>query len=148
MQNVIRVDDRWSVARFAPGPEHLRLAAQEGFRAIVNLRTTAEAQAEDPGEEARWAERQSLAYLHHPVSMDSLTDENADAFRRAARELPGPVLVHCASGKRAGAMVTIQRACEHGMSGDEAVRMAEEIGLDLAGSPLEAFVRDYVDRSR
>lgn len=113
MQDVVQINERFTVAKFAPDPEQLRQASQEGFRSVVNMRT-ADEKGHDPHEEARAAEEAGLSYLHHPVSGDRLSDEVVDTFRRKANELPAPVLVHCASGKRSGAMVMMHLAAEQG----------------------------------
>lgn len=46
-----------------------------------------------------------LAYLHHSWMENKLSEQVIDSFREQAKNLPGPVFVHCASGKRSGAMV-------------------------------------------
>jgi uncharacterized protein (TIGR01244 family) len=146
MEATIRIDDRFTVARFAPDREALRQAAREGFRSVVNLRTADEKQELRPDEEGRLAEQAGLAYLHHPVSGEGLADEVVDGFRRKVADLPAPVLVHCASGKRSGALVMMHLASEQGWSGEQVLERAESMGFECDTPQLEAFVKSYVDR--
>lgn len=99
MQDTVQVNERFSVAKFAPDNDQIRQAAEEGFRSLINMQTDDEEKElkMEPQEEGRKAEEADLTYLHHPVDGDKLTDDVVDTFRRKAAELPAPVLVHCAS---------------------------------------------------
>lgn len=146
MQDTVKIDDRFTVARFAPDADKLRQAAQEGFRSVVNMQTEGERKGIGPQAEARAAEKAGLTYLHHPVDGEKLSDEVVDGFRRKAAELPAPVLVHCASGKRSGAMVMMHLAAEQDMSGEQAIEKAEQMGFECDTPELEEFVKGYVNR--
>lgn len=148
MQDAIQINDRLTVAKFAPGRGDLEQAAREGFRSIVNMREADEKHTLEPEEEERAAVEAGLSYLHHPVSGDDLSDELVDDFRRKISELPAPALVHCASGKRSGAMVMMHIAAERGMSGEEVIRQAESMGFECDTPELEQFVKSYVERHK
>lgn len=94
---------------------------------------------------AAFAEEAGLTYLHYPVAGDKLSEDLVDDFRQKVETLPAPVLVHCASGKRSGAMVMMHLGADQGMTGDEAIEKAGAMGLEC-GPELEHFVRGYVDR--
>lgn len=146
MQDVVQINERFSVAKFAPDRKTLREAADEGFSSVVNMREEDEKHELEPDDERRAAEEAGLTYLHHPVSGKDFSDEIVDQFRRKAAEMPAPVLVHCASGKRSGAMVMMHLAAERGMSGDEVIEKAEAMGFECDTPELEQFVKSYVDR--
>lgn len=146
MENAVKIDDQFTVAKFAPGADQLKRAADEGFRSVVNMRTASEKQDVTPEEERERAEAAGLAYLHHPVEGEKLSEDLVDGFRDKAEALPGPVLVHCASGKRSGAMVMMHRGVEQGMSGDEVIDKATSMGFECDAPGLRDFVRGYVDR--
>lgn len=147
MQNTVEINDRFTIAKFVPDAEQIRQAAQEGFRSIVNMQTEDEDKKLEmkPEEEGRLAEEAGLTYLHHPVDGEKLSEEVVDSFRRKATDLPAPVLVHCASGKRSGALVMMHMGCENEMDGDEVVAKAEEMGFECDTEKLEKFVKDYVN---
>ena len=110
------------------------------------MRTANEKQDVTPEEEREHAEAAGLTYLHHPVDGEKLSEEVVDSFREKAKTLPGPVLVHCASGKRSGALVMMHRGVEQGMSGDEVIEKAESMGFECDTPGLKDFVRSYVDK--
>ncbi|MGX9857526.1 beta-lactamase hydrolase domain-containing protein (plasmid) [Limimaricola variabilis] len=146
MDNVVEIDSNHGIARFAPDEAALRKAAEEGYRSVVNFRTTDEKQEVAPDEERRIVEETGLSYLHHPVSPDALDDELVDDFRRSLDDLPQPVLLHCASGKRAGAMTLMALAADRGIDGEAAIEMGREKGLDLSQEKIGQFAKDYADR--
>src|SRR5690606_15098849 len=88
---------------------HTKLSAfaREGVRTVINLRAPDEAVDYD---EAAEAERLGLRYVALPVrGADDLDRERVREFGREldAARARGPVLIHCASGNRVGAMVAL-----------------------------------------
>lgn len=146
MKNVVKIDERFTVAKFAPAIEALEEAANDGFKSVVNMRTASEKQDVTPEEEREAAEAAGLTYLHHPVDGEKLSGDVVDSFREKVKGLPGPVLVHCASGKRSGALVMMHRGVEEGLSGDEVIQKAEAMGFECDTPGLKEFVRNYIDK--
>jgi uncharacterized protein (TIGR01244 family) len=129
-----------------PAREDLRQLADEGFKAIVNLRPKGEDDQQlDPEVEADIVRELGLRYLNLPVTMDSISEDKVDSFRRQLAELPEPIYVHCSAGKRAGVFVMMHTAAEQNMSGDEALKKAEEMGFECEQPELESFVKNYVN---
>src|SRR3546814_1034559 len=58
-----------------------------------------------------------------------LTRENVLAFDALLRDAERPVLVHCASGNRVGAMAALRAAWVEGRSAEEAIAMGRDWGL-------------------
>ena len=75
MKNVVMIDDRFTVAKFAPTAEAVREAAAEGFKSVVNMRTENEKQEVTPEEERGHVQAAGLTYLHHPVDGEKLSEE-------------------------------------------------------------------------
>ncbi len=146
MDKIITIDSNHVVALFAPDEAALRKAASSGVRSVVNFRTSDEKTHLSLHDERRVAEAAGLNYLHHPVSADALDDALVDDFRRSLDDLPQPVLLHCASGKRAGAMALMTLAAENGLDGDAALDLGRARGLDLSQEKIGQFVKDYADR--
>lgn len=129
-----------------PSRDDLRQLADEGFKAIVNLRPKGEDDQQlDPEVEAGIVRDLGLRYFNLPVTMDSISEDKVDTFRRQLSELPEPIYVHCSAGKRAGAFVMMHVAAEQNMSGDEALKKAEEMGFECDQPQLESFVKNYVN---
>ncbi|MGK7752139.1 MULTISPECIES: beta-lactamase hydrolase domain-containing protein [unclassified Roseovarius] len=147
MQDTVQINDRFTIAKFAPEADQVRQAAQEGFRSLINMQTDDEDKKlkMKPEEEAETAREAGLTFLHHPVDGEKLSEDLVDDFRRKAIDLPAPVLVHCASGKRSGAFVMMHIGSEQGITGDEVIRKAEEMGFECDTPELEDFVKSYVN---
>jgi uncharacterized protein (TIGR01244 family) len=147
MQDTVQINDRFTIAKFAPEADQIRQAAQEGFKSLINMQTDDEDKKlkMKPREERQKANEAGLTFLHHPVDGEKLSEDLVDDFRRKATDLPAPVLVHCASGKRSGAFVMMHIGCEQGMSGEEVIKKAEEMGFECDTPELEDFVKSYVD---
>ena len=106
-----------------------------GVRTVINLRTPEELKDRDEAAEVRAA---GLRYIEIPVSgAEGINPANARALHEAlAPAHGGGVLVHCASGNRAGALLALAAHAD-GMPAAEAVSFGTAAGL--AG--LEPAVR-------
>jgi uncharacterized protein (TIGR01244 family) len=125
-------------------PEQLKQAAQEGFKSVLNLRASGE-EGFMPDEEQQ-AEVAGLTYVNIPVKKEEISDELTSQILKEIDELPKPVLVHCASGMRAGAMACMHMATREGMTADEGMTKAQAIGFDCNSEPqLKQFFEHYVD---
>jgi uncharacterized protein (TIGR01244 family) len=145
----VQVSDELSVGKKHPAEDDLRRLAQDGFKAVVNLRTSGEEnQPLAPEEEGRFVRALRMQYVHYPVKSEELSTEMVDGFREQLAGLPRPVFAHCASGKRSGAFLMMHIAVETGMTGEETIRKAEEMGFECDTPQLEQFVRTYVDEHR
>lgn len=130
-----------------PAMEELRQLKDQGFRSVVNLRAAGEEnQPLSPQEEGRRVEELGMDYANIPVTMDSMSEDKVEEFRRRLAALPQPVYVHCAGGKRAGAFTMMHVAVEQKMSGDQALQKARDMGFECDAPALEKFVKTYVDR--
>ncbi len=146
MTELRRINDRFAVGLLHPGEQDLKELAKDGFRAVVNLRQADEDnQPLPPDEEGEQVHALGMDYVHIPVSGASLESSLVDRFRDSVSDLPGPIYVHCGSGKRAGAFTMMHVASKENMSGDEALRKAEAMGFECDSADIEEFVRNYVD---
>jgi protein tyrosine phosphatase (PTP) superfamily phosphohydrolase (DUF442 family) len=120
-----------------------RIAAA-GYRALLDLRTNAEARG---FRESEAAKRAGLRYVKLAVGRDQLPDGTLRRFRAFMNDPANhPVVVHCASGNRVGALLLPWLVLDRGMPLDQAVRLAEESGL--RGARLKARALAYIDRER
>lgn len=129
-----------------PSADELQRLQQNGFKSVINLRTSAEQDNSlEPDEEGELVRSLGMEYINLPVATDSLKDVKVDAFRDELDKLSEPIFVHCSSGKRAGAFTMMDAAVKEDMSGNEAVNMAEQMGFECDVPELEAFVKQYID---
>lgn len=152
MTNATQIDNAMTIdSEVTVGPQpsatEIENLPREGFNSVVNFRTAGEDdQPLSPADEGIKVKATGMVYLHIPVSMKSMGPELVDQFRKEYADLPKPVFAHCKSGKRAGAMVMMHKAVEQGMTGEQTLQKAEEMGFECDQEELRQFVKDYVDK--
>lgn len=114
------------VAAGRPSPEAVAALKARGFRTVIDLRTPTEAGF---AEEKAAVEAQGLRYVNVPVAGGAFSGKDVDAVK-AALDLAqdGPVLLHCASSNRVGAVWAVLKARE-GMAVDQALEEGKRVGL-------------------
>jgi uncharacterized protein (TIGR01244 family) len=113
MTDRIQINDQFAVGKKHPDRGDLEELRKAGFETVINLRTASEEkQPQSPEEEGRLVRDLGMTYLHFPVKSDAMGTDLVDEFREKLGELPRPVYVHCASGKRSGAFVMMHVAVE------------------------------------
>ncbi len=111
---------------------------QRGIGTVINLRPAGELAGRD---EAAEVGALGLDYLALPVAgAADVTAANADALWTRLQQAHGPVLVHCASGNRVGALLAIGAARGGGMTPEQALAFGREAGL----TSLEPRVREVL----
>ncbi|MFQ5804107.1 MAG: beta-lactamase hydrolase domain-containing protein [Candidatus Methylomirabilales bacterium] len=147
MEDRIRISHQLTVGS-QPTEGQLKQFAEEGFKSVVNLRISDEEdQPLSPDEEGVKVRSLGMEYLHIPISKKAIQPEQVDSFRQEIRRLPEPVFVHCHLGKRAGALAMMHTACEAGISGDQTLERAEQMGFKCDVPELKEFVTGYIDRT-
>ena len=120
-----------------PTEQGLKQLKAQGFRTVVDLRTSSE---EGLAEEKALVEGQGLRYVHVPVTSASLSGADVDAVQAVLGDAAAaPVLLHCASANRVGAVWTVIQA-RTGQPIDEAIAEGKRVGLRSA-SMIEAAQR-------
>jgi len=122
-----------------PSSEELATLAENGFRTVINLR-----QPDEKGTagEEETVEGLGMGYLSIPVAgAEGITEENALALAAALEEAERPVLLHCGSGNRVGALLALMAYHLEGRSAEEALAFGREGGL----TRLEPAVRESLE---
>jgi len=110
-----------------PDEEQLAALRDAGFATVINLRTP-----EEPGtqEEAARVAELGMEYVTVPLAgNEGLNEERARAFAAALEAAERPVVVHCASGNRVGAMFALRSFYLEGVDPDQALELGREAGL-------------------
>jgi uncharacterized protein (TIGR01244 family) len=117
-------------------------AASVGYRTVVNLRTAFEGGVWD---EASKAAELGMEYVSIPVAFGSgVTSENADRLLRSiADPARYPVLIHCGSADRVGALFAIA-AADAGEDTERAIAIGRRAGM----TTLTRKVRRVLDSRR
>ena len=114
---------------------------EAGVRTVLNLRPD----SEQPGiDESRLVEAAGLHYLHLPVESADAIDANCIAtFNELLGSHAGePLLIHCASGNRVGALVALRAHRFLGESPARALAVGEQAGLAASGPRVKQLMGD------
>ena len=123
-----------------PDEAALEVFADAGYATVIDLRGAEEDRGFD---ETAVVDELGLHYVTLPISgKDAISFDNARKLDELLEEYPGPVLVHCGSGNRVGALLAL-RASLDGADDEEALALGREGGL----KSLEGVVRERLDES-
>lgn len=123
-----------------PSAEHFKTAAEAGYATVINLRA-----GDEPGtrDERPEVEALGMAYVSIPVSgADGISVANATALAGALGASSGPVLLHCGTGNRAGALLAMKAFHIDGVPADAALELGKRAGL----TTLEPVVKERLVR--
>jgi len=109
-----------------PTGEQVQLAAEDGYKTVLDLRTPQEPRDFDEKEAAR---QNGLVYVNVPVNPATLDQATIDRFLMAMRKAQKPVLIHCSTGSRVGALWYAWLVLEKGKAPAEALAKAKAAGL-------------------
>ncbi len=127
-----------------PEAADIEQAQKGGVVTVINMMH----RSEHPGfDEAALVKSLGLNY-HNPAwnGPDELTDDLINEMRELLRTAPRPMLVHCSSANRVGAMWMAYRAVDEGLDVEAAAAEAKVVGLK---SPVyEQKIRDYIARMK
>jgi uncharacterized protein (TIGR01244 family) len=128
-----------------PEEEHLKRLAEAGYKTVVDLRIPEEDRGLDEPEAARQA---GMEYVNIPVGHEEVNDETFERFRELMADPEcRPVLVHCSSANRVGALLIPYLVLDEGKSTEEAAKIASEVGLE-SDELKQAALRYTEDRSK
>ncbi len=123
-----------------PTAGQLAQAAAAGYRTVINLRTPGERGADD---EPTQVERLGMEYVALPIDgADGITETNARELARLLEEAERPILLHCGSGNRVGALLALSSYHVDGKPAEEALQYGLESGL----TRLEPVVREHLEK--
>ena len=122
-----------------PSADALKVFSDSGYVAVIDLR----GESEDRGMEDEQAvvEEIGMDYVAFPIaSRDGISFQNAERLDALLEQYDGPVLVHCASSNRVGALLALRESM-NGASDEEALEYGREGGL----TGLEDVVRERLE---
>lgn len=120
-----------------PNEASLKVFADSGYVAVIDLRTAGEDRGID---EPAVVEGLGMDYVSLPIGRDDIQFEKAASLHELIRRYDGPVLVHCGSSNRVGALLALQ-ASREGADDESAIAVGRDGGL----TALEAKVREVLD---
>lgn len=125
-----------------PSADQLAAAAAAGYKSVIDLRTAGEDRGMD---EKATAERLGMSYANLPIKgATDITYANAAALDKLLSKAEQPVLVHCASGNRVGALLAL-RAKLGGADNDAALALGVAGGVTRLKPAVEQKLADGHD---
>jgi uncharacterized protein (TIGR01244 family) len=132
---VVPVDGITSAGQ--PDEAGFRVFAENGYVAVIDIRT----EGEDRGlDEPAIVTELGMEYVLFPVGRSDITFKKAEELAALLEQHDGPVLVHCASGNRVGALLALQAFNETGDA-----EHALETGRAGGMTRLEGTVRELIE---
>jgi len=117
-----------------PSAAALEAAAKAGYKSVIDLRVPTEDRGFD---EKSTVERLGMSYVSVPVDgAAGVTFANAGQLDKLLAELPKPILLHCSTGNRVGALLAL-RAKAGGMDDRAALELGVANGLGGLKSTVE-----------
>ena len=121
-----------------PDERALRVFADNGYVAVIDIRTAGEDRGLD---EPIVVEELGMEYILMPVSgKNGITFENAERLEQLVDSYDSPVLVHCGSANRVGALFALNVYRE---TGD--IEKALDAGRTAGMTRLEETVREVLE---
>lgn len=126
-----------------PTDEQLAEAQAKGFKTVINLRTAGEMQG---SKEAAIVRDLGMNYITIPVGgAADINRENSQALITALADADQyPVLVHCASGNRVGALFALDAATDGQLPVEEVMAIGTQTGM----TRLAGVVRSRIEQER
>src|SRR5215216_5248700 len=121
-----------------PDEEQFKRLAEAGYKTVLDLRTS----EEDPGfDESGVVQQAGMEYVNIPVGHETIEEETFEWVRELMNDPERkPVLVHCSSANRVGALLLPYLVLDEGKSPEEAEEIASRVGLrsdELTHAALE-----------
>lgn len=107
--------------------------AKHSFQTVIDLRN----ESEGTPNEKKAVEAAGMVYINIPVTNEGVNESQLAAFKQALQQASPPVLIHCATGNRAGAMWTAYRLSE-GISPEITFKEGRAAGM---GAGMEEKIR-------
>jgi len=122
--------------------EDLPQIAEAGCRVVMDIRAPDEPRDYD---EPRAVQAAGLEYRNVPVAYDGIPDETFDLVRTTLRN-DRPLVLHCNSANRVGAMLLPYLVLDEHHDPDDAFDLACAVGMRNAA--LAEFAMEYIERHR
>lgn len=102
----------------------LQVLHKFGFKTVIDLRT----EEEGSDKEKQDVARAGMHYINIPVTSAGIDAKQLDIFTKAIKSSAKPILVHCASGNRAGAMWASYQISQ-GVELEKAIKEGRKAGM-------------------
>jgi uncharacterized protein (TIGR01244 family) len=142
MEYFQRIDEDCTIARQLT-PEQIEQLPHRGFKSVLNLRSPDESGV--LGDEQQRIEALGLRYANVPVLLDQLNSKLAEEVLSTLQDLPKPILIYCASARRASAIALLEIARQRELTPEQVLELGLTMGFDYDAHPnLKLFIYEHV----
>lgn len=115
----------------------LKSLAAKGYRTVVDLRGDCEVTRRglEPCQEHTLVTTLGMEYRQVPIELRTFDYGRIASVRQLLRTAQGPVLLHCASGRRAAALALIFLCCDRGTSLGDCFTRAQTLDIGQESAP-------------
>ncbi len=100
---------------------------KHNFHTVIDLRTV----QEGADKERIALKKTDMEYFNIPVTREGIDESQLAAFKEVLAQASSPILLHCSTGNRAGAMWTVYQLSE-GIPADRAFKEGRSAGMNEA----------------
>lgn len=112
-----------------PAEADFETFASFGVKTVINLRTAPEIEGLD-FDERNTVEGAGMTYINLPMGRELPNVDALETILSTVEDaLPGPVLLHCGSSNRVGAIWAVYTATRHGLSIDDSIAQGKAAGM-------------------
>ena len=123
-----------------PDASTFEIVARSGYVAVIDMRGPGENRGLD---EKAVVEKLGLEYIKFPlVGREAISFANAKQLDVLLNDIDGPVLLHCGSGNRVGAILALRHSLQ-GADDEDAMQYGKSAGL----TSLEPVVKDRLEQN-
>jgi uncharacterized protein (TIGR01244 family) len=142
MEYFQRIDEDCAIAG-QPTPAQIQQLAQAGFKSVLNLRSPDEPGA--LGDEQQQIAALGLTYLNIPFRLNELNTTLVEEILETLQTLPKPVLIYCASARRASAIALMEIARRRALTPEQTMELGLTMGFDYEAHPnLKLFIYEHI----
>jgi len=123
-----------------PDAKEFEIVAKSGYVAVIDMRGPDENRGLD---EKAVVENLGLKYVEFPlVGREAISFDNAQHLDTLLADFDGPVLLHCGSGNRVGAILALRHSLQ-GADDEDAMEFGKSAGM----TSLEPLVKDRLEQN-
>lgn len=122
-----------------PDQAAFEVFANSGYTTVIDLRGEQENRGLD---EPALVESLGMKYVLFPITgLEAISFENAAKLDELIKNADGPVLVHCGSSNRVGALLALSKSLE-GADADEAMSYGVDGGLSSLAGTVQSLLEN------
>jgi uncharacterized protein (TIGR01244 family) len=142
MEYFQRIDEDCAIAEQLT-IEQIQQLPQTEFKSVLNLRSPEESGVF--GDERQQIEALGLTYANVPMPLDRLNSNLAEEVLATLQDLPKPILIYCASARRASAIALLEIARQRDLTPEQVLELGLTMGFDYEAHPnLKLFIYEHV----